>query len=196
METYNHFSQFVNNPSTYEHGIVSLNDRMNLFLAQQNTNWLNVPLVNMDEEQEERKKKRTRDHPSTFNAQRAECSLEFSLKKVRISKQVPGQLRLQQDVNECNFRGRLQGLDLLKMDAKHPLTALVRLSNGKEFSVVVGRFYPHQAPEIFSHPHGERLTLPVLKSWLPVYTLHDVLVQMIAGQTMPHDSQMEEDFSD
>ena len=195
MEPLTHFSHYSNR-SSHEQTIIWPNDRENMLIQQQHTNWLNVLAVKMDEEQDDHKKKRTRDHPSISSAQRAEYSLEFSLKKVRISKQVSGQLRLQQDVSECNVRGRLQGLDLLKMDAKHPLTALVRLSNGKEFSIVVGRFYPHQAPELFGHPHGERLTLPILKSWVPVYTLHDILVQMIDGQAMPQDSHMDEENLD
>jgi hypothetical protein len=111
-------------------------------------------------------------------AQDRDSDLEFSLKKVRISKQVPGQLRLQQDVAECMNRARELSLEVIRVDAKNPLSATVKLINNRELYISVGRFYPHQPPTITSLPDGHRIRLPILDNWMPVNTLANVLSQI------------------
>ena len=147
-------------------------------------------MFRMEDEGEDRYRKRTRD--DQLSNEQVENNLEFSLKKVRISKQVPGQIRLQQDINDCNEPGRIPGLENIKFDSKNPLTVHVRLMDGKEFSIVAGRFYPHQAPAIWTIPSNERIDLPILRNWLPVYTLSQILAQLLCGDRGIHSMEMEE----
>lgn len=129
-----------------------------------------------------RSRKRTRDHPTL--AERTsqsldEDDLETSMKKVRISKQSPGQLRLQQDVAECIAKSGIPGIEFLRIDGKHPLHAHLRFANGKEYIILAGRFYPHQPPIVVCVPREIRLQLPILEKWLPVYTLSDLIIDIL-----------------
>ena len=105
-------------------------------------------------------------------------SLESSLKKVKISLQVPGQLRLTQDVSECGARARELGFQVLKIDPKNPLNLSVQFS-GQSYLITVDRHYPHRPPIICALPTGERIMLPILSTWLPVHTIANVLDQLV-----------------
>jgi len=111
-----------------------------------------------------------------------DSDLEFSLKKVRISKQFSGAIRLQQDVSECSNRSRELGIEYIKVDPKNPLHLMLRLSMNREYSVTIGKFYPHQAP-VVEMQTGARIWLPVLENWVPIHTLADIIQQL---NTSPH----------
>jgi hypothetical protein len=112
------------------------------------------------------------------NTLTGENELEFSLKKVRISKQVPGQIRLQQDVADCMNRAQELDLEVIKIDARNPLTASLKLTQNRNFMILVGRYYPHHPPSITSLPDGNRIRLPILDNWLPVHTIYQVIAQL------------------
>jgi len=126
---------------------------------------------------EERNRKRLRDYASSTSSDE-DGSLECSLKKVKISKQFPGQLRLQQDINDCTDRAVDIGLQKCKIDKKNPLQVTIHLRTSV-LLITVGRFYPHHAPQVDLLPNGERIRLPILENWLPVHTLLDVLYQLV-----------------
>ena len=153
------------------------------FFTRRQHNWIAMgDQMMMEEEEEERYRKRTRDHPSLTPSHQSSTKgddqmLEISLKKVRISKQAPGQIRLQQDVGEC-LRENLRGLQAVKIDAKNPLHAYVRLAHGMEFQIIAGRHYPHHPPVIIALATGARIHLPILNNWLPVYTLSSIIIQL------------------
>jgi hypothetical protein len=144
--------------------------------------------VTMEEEDGDHasSRKRTRDQADHQKPQdlpeddeSAANDLEYSLKKVRISKQVPGQLRLQQDIAECMPRLTQIGVSSIRSESRSPLQARVILCSGEQFDIIAGRFYPHQCPAVLRANDGSRIALPILQQWLPVYTLGDILIQLV-----------------
>ena len=128
------------------------------------------------EDAEELRKKRPRDEVKV-PLPLPEKTLEASMKKVRISHQVPGQLRLAQDLNEYALQAREKGL-IMKVDPKSPLTMTVQFSTHQAYCVVVDKHYPHKPPVVRSFHDGSIIYLPILQNWLPVHTIGDVLIQL------------------
>ena len=121
-------------------------------------------------------------HPDVENAWNEEAAhdLEHSMKKVRISRQYPGQIRLHQDVNDCQRRLAALSVAQLRLDPRNPFQVSVILMGGREqYVITAGRYYPHHPPEVVRARDGERLQLPLLQNWLPVYTLGDILAQLV-----------------
>jgi hypothetical protein len=98
-----------------------------------------------------------------------------TLKRVRISRTSPGELRLKQDLNELGASPEWS----VGMDEHDPLVCFLgSRDHPRLFKLCVAKFYPHVAPQVFRASNGEPIKLYVLDHWSAVLTVRDVLNEL------------------
>lgn len=107
--------------------------------------------------------------------------LSSRLKRVKISKQTPGQLRLAKDVMSCRRDPKFTDILTLAIDKGEGRTVSVN----ECFVVSVGKYYPHAPPVVLTSPGGIPVCLPVLSAWNPTFSLREVLYELIASASSP-----------
>jgi len=103
-----------------------------------------------------------------------EDALVKGVKQMRLSRVCSGQLRLKQDLAELASAAAAWHVE---QDADAPLQCVVRRGT-LAFRIQVPRFYPHTAP-VVSDARGRHVSLRVLDNWLSVFTIADVLAEIV-----------------
>lgn len=117
-------------------------------------------------------------------SKRIHFDIENSLKKIRISRYSPGQLRFSRDLEEfVQFtKSSADNATLVKIDPKNAHACHVRFASNFEYTIIVDRHYPHKPPMVMRPSSYSAPPLPIalriLQAWLPTYTISDVFKEL------------------
>lgn len=102
--------------------------------------------------------------------------LESSMKRVHISPISSGQLRLQNDVNAFQSAS---GQVSIRIDPRNPLQLFIQTPQQGTLLLVCDKRYPHKPPQLVTVGTKREVQLEVLRKWLPVNSVSDVLRELI-----------------
>lgn len=114
--------------------------------------------------------------------------LSDSMKKVKLCKQSPGQLRLTGDLNQLRANDMSSSYRIVSIivDPIDPHRSRIGIAPNRNFEIVVNKHYPHVAPTLVDMATNQRVFTPIMHSWLPIYSLANVLEQLFD----PHQHQL------